>query len=226
MSVRWSHTKTAVNRGWGKIMPRSTPGHPEYTFKGPYGAYALPTGLPMYHHASPVGGARFKKGSKAAKQFMARLRAMRGRGYSTAALDGYGVGGAMDWNTANEIVSSIGKNLSSQTANAVAQIASKANMDMSELLNDPDKLLALAQKYAPTLKNAASKVMSWLTGKKQVDPAEAEREKRRAEIKEYMNTLKMYNPEQYREMYKRMRENAWKQYQAQHQALFDFGQTE
>ena len=135
MSARWSHISTAVNHGWGKIMPKSTPRHPEYSFRGPYGAYALATGLPMYHHASPVGGARTRKGGKSASRRRSYTRAaLDGYGYTTAALEGTG---DMSWTDVGDLVSGVGKNLNQQTMKAVGQLASKANMDITELLKDP-----------------------------------------------------------------------------------------
>lgn len=132
MPPKWSKSRCAINTGYGI--------HPEYLFKGPYGTIATRT--------PSRGGKALVKGSKAAKLYMARLRAMRGRGYNIAALRGSGLA---------ELASSLAKAIGGQAWETIQKIAERLKVKAIDLLKDPDNLIKILKDIAPKIATAVKK---------------------------------------------------------------------
>lgn len=145
MSSLWSSTRAAVNQGYGMDSFYLKKVHPELLMAPPYSQDFDLTKRRRY----PRGGS-VVKGSAEAKARMAFLRSLRGKrkkggrcmrggkSYNTAALRG----GDGFW-------SDLFASLSGTAMNAIKKIALDANVSITELLADPQKLLEKVKEYAP-----------------------------------------------------------------------------
>lgn len=161
-----SRTRAAINKGYGK---------------GP--AMGILTSLTPKRVKSPKGGkVVLKKGSPEAKEYMARLRSLRGRGsYTDAALKGYGsyTNAAMRGYGFSEILSPLTEEFGEGIGNLVKVLAKKLHTSLSDLATNPDKLLFAINQYAPSIfgkvKNFFNRIFK---REKMPSKAEVERVKR------------------------------------------------
>lgn len=180
MPAKWGTTRAAINTGYGL---RS---HPEYLFAGPYGT--IPTRTPSR------GGKALVKGSKEAKLYMARLRAMRGKGYNSSALRGAGLA---------EIASSLASAIGGQAMETIKKIAERLKVRVVDLLKDPDKLIAILKEIAPKIAEAVKKFFNFIRRKKNPESAVSTLKNR---IIEYLTFLKNLNVEMFKSELQRLKD--------------------
>lgn len=133
-----SRTRAAINKGYGT---------------GP-AMGILTTMKPRRVRSSKGGKVMLKKGSPEAKEYMARLRSLRGKGsYTDAALKGYGsyTNAAMRGYGFSEILTPLTDEFGEGIGNLVKVLAKKLHTSLSDLATNPDKLLFAINQYAPSI---------------------------------------------------------------------------
>ena len=205
-TYRTSKTRAAVNKGYGMVKV-----HPEYLMAGPYGTLKT-------RHASR-GGKRI------------RPCRLRGRGYESAALVG-GTSPLMGWGYENAALSGCGYENAALSGcgyeNAALSGCGYENAALSgygifsnivktsvtELFKDPDKLVKMLKKVAPSV---AKTTQSFYKGakalyqarKQPLSPEDQEKEQMRS----HLAWLKANDPVSYQRVYKQLQQKAWQQYQ-------------
>lgn len=166
--------------------------------------------------------------------------AMEGCGYDTAALDGCGYGtAALDGcgyttaalegaGTFDELVNTLLKTIGSSGTQLIKQIAEKLNMSVKELLEDPEKLMAILKKVSPHFQKLVQKVYSWWKKRhaKRKREVEGDDEEDDGFTARYMRQLKKDDPETYKKVYRQKQREAWLKYQREHRKQFLYDEDE
>lgn len=191
MSLRTDRVRTAINKGWGLDMfpTRRLRIHPEYLMTGPYGTVRT-------RHPSRGGGKSLICG--------------RGRNtYTNAALRGAGV---------EEIFSSLASHLGGTAMQTLQALANRLQTRITDLLKDPDRLIALLKQYAPKVATMVKKIIDKFRKKKEPESNKSSLDKEN--MRRYLQWLKQTNIDAYRQVYRQLQQQAWQQYQAQQNAPF------
>lgn len=133
-----SRTRAAINKGYGT----------------PPAMGILTTMRAGRTRSSKGGKVMLKKGSPEAKEYMARLRSLRGKGsYTDAALKGYGsyTNAAMRGYGFSEILTPLTEQFGEGIGTLVKALAKKLHTSLSDLATNPDKLLFAINQYAPSI---------------------------------------------------------------------------
>lgn len=230
-TYRTSKTRAAVNKGYGMVKV-----HPEYLMAGPYGTlktrHASRGGKRIrpcrlrgrgYESAALVGGTSPLMGwgyenaalsgcgyeNAALSGCGYENAALSGCGYENAALSGYGI-----FSNIVDLVKSLFSTLGSDGADLIQKLSAKLNTSVTELCKDPDKLVKMLKKVAPSV---AKTTQSFYKGakalyqarKQPLSPEDQEKEQMRS----HLAWLKANDPVSYQRVYKQLQQKAWQQYQ-------------
>lgn len=221
MCALWGVSKSAVNTGYGMDFPVFTNGiavHPEFTMSGPYGnprtVFASRGGASIGSLLSRIpDGRTLRRASGRGSYTNAALKgcgsynkaALKGCGksYTKAAIRGFGGGSSYDYAALNgmgweETIEKIMNALGGSAMQVIQRIADKMGTKVIDLLQDPDKLLAVLKQVAPKVWSVVKKIYEKFTGRKD------KKGKLTKEEQQYLSYLKDTNPQMYEKERKRI----------------------
>lgn len=165
MSVRTSRTRVAKNRGYGGILD-----YGRFVGYDPH----LMDALQKRAAIRKTGGKKISSRKKRGGGY--NSAALEGMGYNSAALDGAGYNEAaligMGYNDAalagagiEDLVSTFISMVGPSVTQLVEMIAQKLNESIKQLLNDPEKLLAILKDIAPKAFKKVRQFYEWIKSK-------------------------------------------------------------